>query len=118
MLEDTSYTPNLDTLTESNNTFTFEDAKIIAQEDLESGILDAMLLLRDKYGFDISYYLDNTNDLEDVDSHGVDKDSGEHYSNANIYYRDKQFEKLGIKELMEKAYDDVWEEDSLEVLDV
>ena len=118
MLVDKSYTPKLDILTESKNSFTSEDAKVIAQEDLDNGILSAMLLLKDKYGFDISYYLDNINELEDVDSSGIDKDSGKYYDNANIYYRDKQFEKLGIKELMEKAYDDVWEEDSLEVLDV
>ena len=45
-----------------------------------------------------------------MDSSGKDEETEEEYSDANIYYRDKQFEKLGISDLMNKAYDLVWED--------
>ena len=107
MLADKSYTPKLDTLEEDlkNKEFDSDDALKVAKEDYEVGIYSAMELLRDTYGFDTSYYFTH------IDSSGVDGDTGENYSDANIYYRDKQFEKLGISDLMNRAYDIVWDGD-------
>lgn len=113
MLEDDSYVPKLDILEEDlkEKKFDFDDALKVARKDYEIGISSAMELLRDTYGFDTSYYFDHIDSLDDVDASGVDEETGESYSNANIYYRDKQFEKLGISDLMTKAYDAVWSED-------
>ena len=113
VLEDASYTPKLDTLEEDlkNKKFDSNDALKVAKEDYEVGIYSAMELLRDTYGFDTSYYFNHIDSLDDADASGVDSDTGEKYSNANIYYRDKQFEKLGISDLMNRAYDIVWDGD-------
>lgn len=113
MLEDESYTPKLDTLEEDlkNKEFDSDAALKVAKEDYDVGIYSAMELLRDTYGFDTSYYFTHIDSLDDVDSSGVDGDTGENYSDANIYYRDKQFEKLGISDLMNRAYDIVWDGD-------
>ena len=86
------------------DTFTLEDAIDVAYDDHYIGILDGVEEL-EKKGFDCSYYYEKINDLEDPDDSGVDEETGIPYDNANIYYRDKLWEKLGIKEIMEKAYD-------------
>lgn len=108
---DNSYIPKLDTLKESgHNKFTLKDAIHIAQIDADVGISAAIEELADKYNFDVSYYFNHVNKLDDVDSSGKDEETEEKYSDANIYYRDKQFEKLGISDLMNNAYDLVWED--------
>ena len=113
MVKNVSYVPKLDTLKEDLDNFSLKSACRVAKVDLDNGIESAMMFLSETYGFDVSYYFNKMNVFDDEDESGIDGDTGEHFSNANIYYRDKQFEKLGIYDLMQEAYDLVWEQNYL-----
>ena len=79
-------------------TFTLEMAIEVARADYNNGIMDAMEQLN-KYGIDTHFYWDW------LGLNGEDPD----YNNGNITARDKQYELLGFKEIMNKAYEIVWE---------
>ena len=77
----------------------FAMALSVAEEDYSCGILSAMEMLRD-LGANTSYYFNIMNNIsyEDIDN-----------DNLNINTRNKQYELLGIKDLMEFAYSIIWE---------
>ena len=77
----------------------FAMALEIAECDYSDGILSAMEMLS-KFGVNTSYYFNTMSNIEYED---IDND------NLNINTRDKQYELLGIKDLMEFAYSIIWE---------
>ena len=68
-----------------------KNALKVAGADMWVGVCHAIEKLQ-KMGFDCSYYWDTMEDIEDVDS-------------INLQTRDKQYELLGIKKVMDLAYE-------------
>lgn len=88
-------------LKESSSTFTLKDAIKIASTDYNVGVASAIDEL-ESMGFDCDYYWDKMYTIDDDD---------DNYDEINLETRDELFDKLGIKDLMSKAYDTVWNSD-------
>lgn len=76
--------------------FNIQLAIIIAKEDCNIGVSSAMDLLS-KWGFDCSYYFKTMNNY--CEEKEIDFDQ------LNLETRDKQYSMLGIKEVMDQAYE-------------
>jgi len=78
--------------------FNFNDALEIARMDAQVGVLSAMELLQEK-GFNCKYYFSIMNKEKNLNN-----------DDLNLLTRDKQFKKLGIFEIMQRAYQIAWNE--------
>ena len=88
-----------ESLNENKKEFTYEDALEIAKTDRDVGVMSAIEKLEGK-GFDCSDYFAIYTHL--TDGQEVDDE-------VNLKARDDLFVKLGIKDLMDKAYEEVWD---------
>ena len=86
------------------NNFTLKDAIEIAYKDANVGISSAIDEL-EKKGFDCSSYWNKMCRIDDTD---------DNFDEINLETRDRLFDRLGIKDLMLKAYDMVDNNKSLE----
>ena len=84
-----------------NNMFKLENAIEVAEQDYNIGVYDAIDKLA-FYGFNCDSFWATINDA--IKKYGYDLDS-EIFLNA----RDNLYKKLGIEDLMKKAYEIVWE---------
>ena len=82
---------------------TMYEAKQVAALDIKVGIAVAIDEL-EKLGFDCKYYWDTMAAYQDsIDNIWQDNN----YDEMNIETRDKLFDKLGIRDIMTKAYTEV-----------
>jgi hypothetical protein len=81
--------------------FTLENAIKVAEYDYNYGVVFAIDIL-EEYGFDCSYYWNIVNEIVE---------DNQEFNERNIQARDNQYKILGIKDLMDKAYDIVWGRD-------
>lgn len=74
---------------------THEQALQVAKADCYSGICFAIEKL-EELGFDCDYYWETMSQVDDVDE-----------DNLNIDTRNKLYEKLGIVDIMQRAYEEI-----------
>lgn len=103
LLEDSSYTPDLDTL-EDTKTLTEEQALEIASLDLDEGVEEAINKLSE-LGFDTTLYKETMDRL--LKDGEVGSEIGEKYVSPELYARDLLYKYLGIEDIMEKAYEEL-----------
>lgn len=95
----------------------FNNAIAIAYLDKNVGVMSAIIQLEHDFGFDCSYYWDTMDKVGDGDiddsifENGIEEEPGDTFIECtNLCIRDRLYRRLGIYEIMDKAYEEAAED--------